>query len=435
MKTKALWLALAALAASGFGGPRTHPKDTEAFTVNGLKVILKHNPANEIIAAQLYIRGGSMNLTEATQGIEPLIALSALRGSESFPKEKLNALLDATAASITSFSNEDYTAVSLRTVKPFFDESWTAFADVVMHPAFEPSEVELVRENMLVGIRSRNDNADAYLNEIVRDLFYADHPYHLNPAGVEASVSAITIDQMRAHLANVLETSNLLLVVVGDVSREDLESKVAATLGRLPRGSHVAAYPPVVHHAGADFRVVQRELPTNYITGVVEAPSRRDPDFYAMTVAMNILHARVWEEVRTKRGLSYAPAARFWNSLSNRAGIYVTAVDPAATIPVMLDQVRKLQAEPVSAKDLDDRKAMYLTRYFLQNETNASQAGFLASFELAGLGWAAGADYVRKISEVTVEDVQRVANAYLHDFQFGVLGDPSKIDEETFTQM
>jgi len=374
MTMKRAMLLLAALAASGLGGQRAGPGDTEAFTVNGLRVVLKHNPANEIISVQLYVRGGSMNLTEETQGIEPLIASSAIRGSESYPKEELNGLLDATAASITSTSNEDYTAISLRTVKPFFDETWAAFADVVMHPSFESSEVELARQNMLVGIRSRNDNPDVYLTEIVRDLFYADHPYGLNPAGVEASVSAITIDQMRAHLADVLETSNLLLVVVGDVDREDLESKVEATFGRLPRGSHEVAYPPPASHAAAALSVVERDLPTNYIIGVVSAPNRRDPDFYAMTVAINILHARVWEEVRTNRGLSYAPAARFWNSLSNRAGIYVTAVDPAATIPVMLGEVRRLQTEPVSAKDLNDRKAMYLTRYFLQNETNASQA-------------------------------------------------------------
>jgi len=53
------------------------PDVAEEFSINGLKVIVKPNRANEIISAQLYLRGGSLNINESTQGIEPLIFESA----------------------------------------------------------------------------------------------------------------------------------------------------------------------------------------------------------------------------------------------------------------------------------------------------------------------------------------------------------------------
>lgn len=86
---------LAAIAGTGTAG-------VEEFTVNGLKVILKSNPANEIISAQLSLRGGALNLNEANQGIESFLFESAAKGSQKYAKDALNTILDKTAAGIGS---------------------------------------------------------------------------------------------------------------------------------------------------------------------------------------------------------------------------------------------------------------------------------------------------------------------------------------------
>jgi zinc protease len=411
------------------------PELTEEFWVNGLKVIFKPNPANEIVSVQLYLRGGSLNLDESTQGIEPLIFESAQKGTKRYPKEKLNDILDKTASSISYFSNRDYTILSLGCIKRYFDETWDVFTDIILNPAFDSAEVELAREKMLVDIRQRRDSPDTYLGEIANEIFFEGHPYRLNPQGVEASVSSITIDRMKNYLNDNLETSKLLLVVVGNVDKRDLKKKVEDTFGKLPKGDYKPVYPKKVQHSAPDMKIIERDLPTNYIIGYFSAPGLREPDYYSMTMAIDILRWRVWEEVRTKRNLSYAPSAFYSTELANRAAIYVTAVDPDTTIKVMLAELKKMQTEPVSEKDLKDRIAMYITRYYLRNETNAAQAQFLAQFELSGLGWQESEKFVENLRKVTAEDVQRVANQYFRNIQFAVLGNPELIDEKLFTSM
>ncbi|MBN2029254.1 insulinase family protein [bacterium] len=407
----------------------------ETFDVNGLQVIVKPNSANEIVSAQLYIKGGSLNLSESTQGIEPLIFESALKGSQHYSKEVINTLLDKTAAQIVSNSNRDYTAVGMRCLNRFFDQIWDLFVDVILNPAFEEKEVELVREQLLVGIRQRQDDPDSYLNELSDDLFFRGHLYRFDPQGIEESMAAISIEQMRDHLKSNLQTSRLLLVVVGDVGPDQIKRKVEETFGRLPRGDYQSVLPDPIMHEAPALELVQRDLPTNYIQGYFSAPGLSDPDFYPMRMAMNILAWRVFEEVRTKRNLSYAPSAFFSNEFANRAGIYVTTVYPDTTVKVMLAELKKMQEEPVSAKDLNDRIAMYLTQYYLNNETNAAQAQFLARFELSGLGWEAGEGFVENLRNVTAEDVQRVANRYFRNIQFVYLGDLDLIDEDVYTSM
>jgi len=429
MQSVALLLACVSLGTNA----QDQTQATEEFSVNGLKVIVKPISANEIISVQLYLRGGSLNLTEATQGIESLIFQSAVKGSKSYPKEKLNSILDRTASVINSNSTRDFSYIGLRCLKSDFDDLWDAYADVIINPAFVAADVEVVRRNMLLSIRQRKDTPDGHLNLLTEEMFYAGHPYHLHPGGVESSVSAITIEQMRKYLSDNLVTSKLLLVVVGNLGKEVVQRKVEATFGTLPRGEYRIEFPdPVVHHSPS-FKIIEQQLPTNYFRGSFTMPGPSDPEFYATLVMMNILSTRVWEEVRTKRNLSYAPSARIENRFANQGYIYVTAVNPDSAVRVMLGELKKLQNEPVSAKDLKDRITMFLTSYYLTRETNESQGEFLAFHELAGMGWQAAAQFIDRVRGVTAADIQRVAKKYFHNMQTTVIGDPKLINKEVYS--
>jgi zinc protease len=434
MKKQWMQIVVILLACVSFGtNAQDQPQVTEQFFVNGLKVIVKPISTNEIISVQLYLRGGSLNLTEATQGIEALIFQSAVKGSKSYPKEKLNTLLDRTASAINSNSTRDFSFIGLRCLKSDFDDLWDAYADVIMHPAFVPEDVELVRKNMLLTIRQQKDTPDGHLNLLTEETFYAGHPYRLDPTGVEGSVSAITIEQMKRYLTDNLVTSRLLLVVVGNVSKEAVQRKVEATFGTLPKGEYKAEIPPPVIHSSPSLKIIEQQLPTNYFRGSFTVPSPSEPDFHATLVMMNILSTRVWEEVRTKRNLSYAPSAGLANRFANRGNIYVSAVNPDSAVKVMLGELKKLQNEPVSAKDLKDRITMFLTGYYLARETNESQGEFLAFHELAGMGWQAATQFIERVRSVTAADIQRVAKKCFRNMQTVIIGDPKLINKEVYT--
>lgn len=412
--------------------PQEAPGRVEEFSVNGLKVILKTIDANEIVSAQLYLRGGALNLAEENQGIEQFMFTSAAKGSTKYSKEKLNTLLDRTASAIDINAEKDNSSVSLRCLKQDFDDLWDAFADVVMHPTFVPQDVEVVRNNMLLEIKQRKDNPDTYLNDVAEQVFYAGHPYRFDPRGVENSIAAITIDQMKNYLAEHLVTSRLLLVVVGNVNKETVQKKVTATLGTLPRGNYMPVLPKPVVHTAPSLKVIERQIPTNYFCGCFTLPSPPDPEFYGTLVMMNILATRVWEEVRTKRNLSYAPGAWTTARLASEGAIYVSSVYPDSAVKVMLVELKRLQSEPVSAKDLRDRITMFLTGYNLQREANASQGGFLAFHELSGLGWRAAEQFVENVRNVKAEDIQNIAQKYFHNIQSVVIGDPKLVTESVY---
>jgi predicted Zn-dependent peptidase len=207
---------------------------------------------------------------------------------------------------------------------------------------------------------------------------------------------------------------------------------IANSIGKLPRGTYKPQEVPPLNFEKSTVEVTPRSLPTNYIQGLFTAPSLTSPDIYPMRVASSLLRDRVFEEVRQKRNLSYAPDAFLRNQAANVGGLYVTAVDANQSVKVMLNEIARLQQQPVRADEIQGVIAQYLTTYYLGQETNAAQAGELAQYELIGGGWRTSTDFLEKLSAVTAADVQRVAQKYMKNIRFVVLGDPKSVDTNVF---
>ena len=403
------------------------------FDVNGLKVLLKRREGSLTVAAGLFIRGGSANINAQNAGIETLMLSVATEATTNFPRARMRSELSRMGTVIGSSSNNDYSVLSLATTRMHFDRSWQIFSDVVLRPAFTKEDVALVQERQLVSLSDDTDNPDVYLQRLQERVAYAGHPYLNSTNGTPESVAKLTPDDLRKYHTKLMETSRLLLVIVGDLNPAEVKELVASSFGKLPRGNYKPETMPQLAFDKSSVEVTPRELPTNYIQGLFSAPSLTSPDIYAMRIASSLLRDRVFDEVRVKRNLSYAPDAFLRTQAANVGGLYVTAVDANQSIRVMLTEISRLQNEPVSKDDIQAVVAQYLTTYYLGQETNAAQAGELAQYELIGGGWRNSVDFLERLTAVTPADIQRVSQKYMKNIRFVVLGNPRSIDTGVFT--
>ena len=402
------------------------------FDVNGLKVLIKRREGSLSVAAGLFIRGGSANINASNAGIENLMLSASTEATTGFPREKMRSELSSMGTVIGSSSNNDYSVLSLACTRMHFDRSWQVFTDVILHPAFTKEDVELVQQRMIVSLSDDEDSPDVYLQKLQEQVAYAGHPYLNNTSGTPETVAKLTVDDLRRYHDQLLETSRLLLVIVGDLNPTDVRDRIATTIGKLPRGNYTPKPIPALAFDKSTVDITPRSLPTNYIQGLFTAPSLTSPDIYPMRVASSLLRDRVFEEVRVKRNLSYAPDAFLRSQAANVGGLYVTAVDANQSVKVMLNEIARLQQQPVSSDDIRGVIAQYLTTYYLGQETNAAQAGDLAQSELIGGGWRNSTDFLEKLSAVTPADVQRVSQKYMKNIRFVVLGNPKSVDTGVF---
>jgi len=407
-------------------------QDVQSFTVNGLKVIFKQNTSNDIISSNLYYKGGVTNLTEAKAGLEALTLVVSTKSSINYPKDKLNAALESMNTVINTNSNFDFSRISLLCVKQNFVKSWEIFSDIVVNPSFTEEDLVLEREKLINNVKQVDDNPDTFLRKLVNNGFYVDHPYSIEVNGTENTLSSFTAGDLKEYHSELMNSSRLLLVVVGNTSKSELESMVKNSFGSLPTGNYTASVLPGIEISEPSIKIVNRELPTTYIQGTYSAPARGTKDGYTMLIANSILRDRVWEEVRTKRSLSYAPSTRYVNNFSNYAAIYVTAADPDTTIEVMINELQKLKDELIPEKDLSNKIRQFLTFYYLGEETNQSQANSLAFYELAGIGYEERANFIKHVNKVSSADIQNAAQKYMKNLQFVLIGNPETLDVNTY---
>ena len=404
------------------------------FDVNGMKVLVKRRPASATVAAGLFFRGGVRNLNAQNAGIENFMLAAATAGSTAFPRVTMRRELASTGSSIGSGANYDFSVLSLATTREHFDRSWEIFTDVALRPAFAPEDVELARERILTSLRNTTDDPDGFLQYLANRTINAKTPYENDPSGTIETVTAFKPADLRAYHNSAMQASRLLMVVVGDVDPALVRQRITNSFGKLPRGTYKEPAAPALDFTKATLDVTQRALPTNYIQGEFAAPSVNNPDYYAMRVATTILRDRVFEEVRVKRNLSYAPSADMGTTMANTGSIYVSAVDANQAVRVMLDEIQKLKTQAVDAREISGVSGQFLTTYFIGQETNAAQAAELARYELIGGGWRNSFQFLNRVREVKASDIQAVANKYIKNLRFVVVGNPASIDRTIFLQ-
>lgn len=425
----ALGVAVSPLAAQS-PVPLVSPNDTltSSFTVDGLRVILRRNGANNVVAANLYLLGGVRQVTPATAGIEPFLLAVSERGTRHYPKAALRRAMSMLGSEIVVEPEVDWTLFGVRTITQSFDSTWAIFSDRMMFPVLQPSEVELVRTQLLSAIRQDRDDPDALVSALADSVSLVGHPYGISPAGTEASIRRITPTALREYQRTQFVKSRMLLVVVGDVSRSHLEGLIRGTLARLPLGTYRWTLPPPTPSATGPAVLAQRSLPTNYILGYFSGPLAPSRDAQVLRVAMTVLTGEMFSEIRSRENLTYDVHASFLDRAATAGGVYVTTVAPDTTLQLMRIFVRALQERLLSREGLNRLVLSFITDYFLANETNASQANFLARAQLYQGDYRRGATFVDDIRAVTPEDVQRVAREYVRHLRFAYVGDTTRVD-------
>jgi zinc protease len=403
---------------------------TTEFTVNGLRVILRRNTATDVVTANLFLLGGVQQVTPATQGIEAFILASSERGTKRYNRGALQDAMNRSGSSIVIDPEDDWTVFGLRAIRSTFDSSWAVFADRVVNPTLAPADVEVVRSQLLSGIRQARLSPDAKLRLLADSLLYQSQPYALAPEGTEASVSSLTPAMLREYQQREFVTSRMLLVVVGNVERARLESLIRSTIATLPVGKYQWKPPRPVTNTTRALYVERAALPTNYIIGYYAGPPAASKDYNALRIATAVLSGRFFTEIRSKRNLSYAVDAPFVERALATGGVYVTTVAPDAALEVMRHELDDLQTELVETAGLQRLVQQFITDYFLKNETNADQATFLARAALYDGDYRAANTFVDDLQRVRPEDVRRVAREYMKNFRFVYIGDPSKLSKD-----
>src|SRR5687768_10620221 len=122
---------------------------TTSFDVGGIRVILRQSDANNVVAANLYLLGGSRQVTAANAGIEPLLLEISDRGTKKYPRATLRRKMSLLGSEIVTSATDDWTMFGIKATTEVLDSTWAIFASRLMEPTLDPADVGLIRAQFL----------------------------------------------------------------------------------------------------------------------------------------------------------------------------------------------------------------------------------------------------------------------------------------------
>ncbi len=401
-------------------------------TVNGVKVIVQPS-GNQIVEIQIIIKGGVQNYSAAKQGIESL-AMNALTecGTKNDDKNSFKNKLDKVSAQVYGNAGNDYSTIGMNCIKGDFDAVWPLYADAVTQPAFEEKEFERIKQDAINDLRARESEPDYSIHNMAKEIAFAGKDYAKRPEGTVAIVSKLTAAETKAYYQSILTRSRMLIVVVGEIDRAELEKKIALLLVGIPEGEPFTLKKEQITPAQNSFKAAKKDLATNYIQGITGAPVPGTPDYNAFSLAMRIFAMKYFLEVRTKNGLSYAPQSWFDGGTSPSANIAVSTTNPDKFIAVTKALVDKTKKEGFTEDELRNVKTQYLTRFFFTQETNGAQASSLASNEVLHDNWKRALTISDDVKKVSLEELNKAFSKYISNIVWAYQGDPAKANPALF---
>ena len=419
------------MTASLLHAPRLH----RTVLANGLTVLALANPVADIISARIFIRAGSALETPDNAGLVSFLMGLLTKGTNHLSSMDIAEAVESVGASLGTDATADYSVISLKTVAADFEAIFTLATELLRHPSFPPSEIDLEQRLTLQQIRSMQEQPFTVAFNELRQAMYGSHPYALSSVGTEASVAAFTQAQLLDFHRQHFRPDNVVVTVVGRISPEAAVAEVERTLGDWPRPPvpPLALNFPTVEPTTACLPIFQETNQAIVMVGYGGAAVQH-PAYAALklinTYLGNGLSSRLFVELREKRGLAYDVSAFYPTRLSQSQFVaYIgTAPENAATaLEGLRFEVERLRETLLTDDDLQAAKNKLLGQYALGKQTNAQLAQLLGWYEILGLGVEFDHQFPDLVNAVTALDTEAVAQAFFQDPTIVLLGPEAAI--------
>lgn len=406
------------------------PKIDHLTLSNGIRVYLKEDHELPLINLTVMVPGGAIADPQEKVGLASLLA-KGLRtaGAGSRSADQIDTLIEQVAADFSVSADTYAFVLDLSLLATDLTTGLDLLRDTLRTPAFEPTRLELARKQMIEAVRRQNDHPQAIASRTLLRAIYGDHPLGRTPT--EATVQAISRDDLLAAYKESFSPEELWVAVSGDFNRAELLAGLEARFGDWPAGiNSPRILPPVSGNKDGVAIVGQKDLPQSVVMLGQLGVDKGAPDLHAVRVMNFILgggsfNSRMMKEIREERGLAYSVYSYFQvGRILPGPFIAQCETKSSTTIEVldlMLAAMKTIREVPVSPEELQVAKES-LNNSFVFSFTSphevVTQAMRLDFYDYPD-------DYLEsyraKVDALTLADIQLAAREHLQPEKMSII--------------
>ncbi|MFI3154866.1 MAG: pitrilysin family protein [Methylococcaceae bacterium] len=286
-------------------------------TPQGSRVYYVHTEGLPMVDMQVAFDAGSAR-DGSRFGLSALTSALLDTGAGPWNADEIAQRFESVGAQFGSSISSDMASVSLRTLtdKALFDKALETMQVILTRPSFNEADFQREKNRTLAGLKQQEESPAELASIAFYKALYGDHPYGHPSSGLTATVSGLEVADLRGFYQKYYVAANAMVVIVGDLSRQQAEQTAEKLVSGLPTGQKPAPLPEVVMPMKAGMQHI--EFPSSQTHVLVGMPGtyRKDPDYFTLYVGNHILGggalvSKLFDEVREKRGLAYSASSSF----------------------------------------------------------------------------------------------------------------------------
>jgi zinc protease len=420
-------------AVEGPGSGLMQPRVREAVLDNGLKVLVQEVHTAPLASVWCWYRVGSRDEGPGLTGVSHWVEHMNFKGTTNIPRDQVKGIIEQFGGTWNGYTWIDETAYLETASTDALDRMLFIEAERMDQCLYDPAECESERTVIISELQGGENDPEQLLDMEVTAAAFKVHPYRHPTIGWQSDLEAMTRDDLFGHYRRYYTPGNATLVIVGDVSTDDVLRRVEKQFGAIPGHGAPARRAALEPRQEAEHRVVLRkEGTTAYWKALYHAPAFADAGFFPLLVADAVLSGgaglNIWSAGRVSRpqrssrlyrrlvdgglassihGALLPTAQPFVYSLS---ATVATGRTLAAVEEAVLDELDRLLRDGITDGELEKAKAQLRARFVFDMDGVTDIAHQLGYFETIG-SWRDALALGQRLEGVGLADVHEAARA------------------------
>lgn len=390
---------------------------------NNINLIINHNTLNDIVAMQIYSKGG--NFIQKKQGVGSVTAAAMLKGTKKYSALDLSQTMETNGIKIAPSSSSDMFSISVKSTKNDLPLTFDLLNEIVNNASFDPQEIERVKTEQIYAIQKMRDTPSNVAFEEFKTAIWDGTPYGVTGKVLEKTIPTISKNDVLDFYNTVFYPENMVISINGNVDDKEIINKVTEVFGlkddvkaqKFDYDNYKNQFKPL-----ASSKTVKsaKDVESAWLVmGWLTDGVYNKKDMATLEVIDSILgtgmSSRLFNSLRDEQGLAYQVGSSFVPNVNQGLFAVYIGTNPKTALhskKELLKQVNLLKKEFVSEKELREAKDKILGNFILSQETNMEKASTLGWYELSGRGYGYIKEFPKLVEEVSASDIIRVANKY-----------------------
>lgn len=379
---------------------------------NGLRIVTESMPEMQSASIGIWVMAGGRHETVEQNGIAHFLEHMAFKGTTRRTALQIAEEIEDVGGYINAYTSKEMTAYYARCLSGDVALALDVISDIVLHPIFDPKEIETERHVILQEIGQALDTPDDIIFDWLQEASYPDQPFGRTILGPAEKVASFTAADLRAFVSQHYAPNRMILSAAGGVNHDDIVAQAIEIFGKITAKDDTTFDP--AHFSGVERREMKK-LEQAHFALSFNAPGYRHPDVYVAQVYATAMgggmSSRLFQKVREEHGLCYTIFAQSGayedtGSITLYAGTSKEKLGQLAELTV--DELKRA-GEDMSDAEVARAKAQLKAGLLMGLEGPSNRAERNARLLSVWGRVADPSEAVARIDAVSTEDVRRFA--------------------------